>query len=323
MAGHPGPSPSAEIGIDEIEIGELLQTIKRGWKLIVLCVAGCLLLGLFYLHVATYRYAITMQVTPASGGSTMGMSGKLGSLAEMAGVNLPTNPGQLSFDLYIEGLTSRQAATLLSKDKALMQHIFASEWNPDLERWVEPTGVVPSLKKLVRTIIGAPSLKWSPPDAGRLQLYLGKTIDIAKDKESPIVVISLLNSDPVMGSQLMKQLHEEVDSYLRERMVVRASTYVAYLQDKIARTNVQEYRIALANALAEQEKMKMMASSSLPFAAEPFGDPEATIKPVSPNAVLVLAIALFAGFGVGILLAFIIGYRNQVSSVDVDENGVA
>lgn len=294
-----------DIGIDEIELGELVQAIRRNGRLIAACVMMALVAALLYLHTAAYQHSITLQVTPANGNSGNRVSGQLGGLASLAGVSLPTNPAQASFDLYLEGLTSRQAAEALAKNPEIMQHIFVQEWDAERERWIAPHGLLPAMKHMIQSIIGPPPQRWSPPNSARFQLFLSKNVKILRNKESPIVTVSILSADPQFGIKLLKALHTAVDGLLRRRALERASVYVQYLRGQLQLVNVAEYRMALTEALAEQEKMRMMASSTLPFAAEPFGDPVASVKPVSPNPVFVLGIALFAGFAVGALIALI------------------
>ena len=50
-----------------------------------------------------------------------------------------------------------------------------------------------------------------------------------------------------------------------------------------------------------------MASSDLPFAADPFGPPSTTDKPSSPNVILVLAVSVGLGLLLGLLLVLVRG----------------
>lgn len=300
MAEQMGQAPG--IATDEIDLSKLLGSIRRGWLLIAVCVVVSSVMGLIYLHSATYRYSVALQVTPTSGGGQSSGLGKLGGLANVAGISLPSNQNEILFDLYLQGLTSHAVAYTLASEPEIMRKAFKSEWSEKEQRWVQPRGFMESAKNVVWAILGVPSREWSPPDAVRLQRYLAKHIRIEKDKESPIVTIALVAADPKFGELLLKAAHEEADTMLRERSMVRASIYIDHLSRQLAKVDVADYRQALLEVLAEQEKTRMMASSSLPFVAEPFNEPKASREPVSPNPVLTMVLALMGGTVIGLVV---------------------
>lgn len=289
---------------DEIDLGDLLRSIRQNWLVILACTALSIILALVYLHVATYHYAVTLQVTPASGsGERSSLTSKLGSLASVAGVSLPMNQSEEPFELYLNGLTSRVVAEKLTRNDEIMRRVFASEWDESQQRWIEPSGFATTLKNTIQRVVGVPKPKWSPPDAARLHQYLAKNIDIAKSKENSIVEISFLTPDPDFGIVLINAISSEMDLMLRNRAALRSSAYIEHLQQQLQNVNVADYRAALLAVLAEQEKVRMLASSKLPFAAEPFGEPVPSRNPVSPNPILILALALMGGVSIGVILS--------------------
>jgi len=64
-----------------------------------------------------------------------------------------------------------------------------------------------------------------------------------------------------------------------------------------------EHRVALAAALSEQEKTRMLAQSSAPFAAEPPSTASTLLRPTSPRPLVFLIVAVVLEFGLGILAA--------------------
>jgi hypothetical protein len=59
----------------------------------------------------------------------------------------------------------------------------------------------------------------------------------------------------------------------------------------------------LVETASEQEKLRMAASSSLPFVAEPFGGPVIEPKPISPNVPQGWCIGAILGAILGALFA--------------------
>jgi hypothetical protein len=291
------PSRGGELDFDELRLAWRTQ-----WRLMCACALATLLLSLVYLHFATYRYSITLQVTAATGHGG-GLPKGLGGLASLAGLALPNPEDDIPFELYIHGLTSRQTADLLAQDGEFMHAMFAEQWNEALGRWVEPRGIVPTLRHLFHTVLGGPQPAWGPPDGAALHKRLVKEIRVDRKKANPVVSLSISSRDPAVGRMLLWKLHQQSDGILRERTLKRTSEYITYLQDKLRSVDVTEYRQALTDILTEQEKTRMVASSTLPFAAEPFGRPTSLATPTEPNQLLVIAGGILAGLALGTLLA--------------------
>ena len=272
--------------------------------MIAISVSIGVLVAAIYLHMATYQHTVSLRVTPA-GNSRPSLPGGLGGLASLAGVNLPSDSSQTSFELYLQGYYSREAADRLARDQKLMQAIFPREWSVSRQEWMEPKGIVRTIAQPIKSLLGIPARRWSPPAGARLQEFLDKNVNTSRNRDSDIVVISIDMEDPQLGSRLLWQLHKTIDEALRLRTLDRSSEYIDYLSNKLRTVTVDEYRQALVQTMAEQEKMRMMASSNLPFAAEPFGAPSASILPTKPNPPLVLLIGFLLGTLIGCVVAFV------------------
>lgn len=300
-------------GTDEtsLQIGDLASIFWRQRWIIVASVLIGILLAVIYLHAATYQHTISLKVTPA-GNSRPSLPGGLGGLASLAGVNLPSDSSQTSFELYLQGYYSREVADKLARDQNLMTGIFPKEWDSAGQEWEEPRSIVRTVTQPIKGLLGIPVRAWSPPTGARLQEFLDKNINVNRSRDSDIVTVSIDMEDPQLGSRLLFKLHKTIDEVLRQRSLNRSAEYIDYLSRKIRTVTVDEYRQALVQSLAEQEKMRMMASSSLSFSAEPFGTPSASILPTKPNPPLVLLVGFLIGSLIGCAIAFFRDNRNHL-----------
>jgi uncharacterized protein involved in exopolysaccharide biosynthesis len=255
-------------------------------------------LSVVYLNVATYYYTASMNVTPAQSSSNVSKLGGLAGIASIAGLSLPQDSSAMSFILYTEGLRSRVAADALARDPLIMQTVFKNEWSAQQNRFVEPHGLLTPVIGFVKTVLGIPAYPWKTPDATRLQAYLQSKITIIQNPKSPVVTVLYRHESPNFAEYLLTRLNGVVDAELRNRSLDRSSQSIAYLTQQLARVTLLEHREAVANALIEQEKQRMFASSSLPFAAEPFGGIVVSLRPTSPQPIVVLIAA-----GIGGILA--------------------
>ena len=96
------------------------------------------------------------------------------------------------------------------------------------------------------------------------------------------------------------------DAMLRERAIKRTTDYIAYLSSTLAKVTVAEHRMALVQALSEQEKAAMVAKSGAPFAAEVLEEPWAGSYPSVPQVFQTLTRWAFIGTLVGCLLALLL-----------------
>ena len=294
--------------LSELEINDVLRIVWARRLLVIGFCAVALVLALLYLRIANYQYTARLDVTPveSSGGSGLASQlGNLGGLAALAGINLPTAPGSGSFDLYIESLKSRAVADELATRPEVMHTIFSREWDPTSQSWRPPKGILSAVKRSLLSILNARGFEWKPPDGGRLQEYLDNKLLVAQSSKKRMVTISFSHRDPAFASRFLAILHQTVDNRVRQRTLQRANESIAYLEQKLPTISNVEHQKAIAQALSDQEKLRMMASSTAPFAAEPFGEPRSSAETTEPKPATVGVLAIFfglvAGCGVALL----------------------
>lgn len=292
-------SPDSADPNDERHVAmlELLAVVWRGRRVLICVVAAALLVGALYLRFATYTYTATLSVIPveAAGGSGLSSQiGSLGGLASLAGVSLPVGAGNSSFQLYVESMQSRAVADELARDEHLMSVVFAREWDSGSRTWRPPSGLR-TVKDFLLGLVGADGFRWHAPDGARLQEYLDDHLSVVQNAKKQVVTVTFSHRNPAFAARFLATLHSVVDDRVRQRTLARTSESIAYLTAKLATVTNIEHQKAIAQALSEQEKLRMMASSSAPFAAEPFGEPRSSYQPTHPQPMLVLVLSAVIG----------------------------
>jgi hypothetical protein len=300
---------SAEAGKDWL-IGALATLRQRLW-LVAIFGAAALLVAVVYLRTTTYSYTASMKVAAAPTTAREGGSlGALNSLASLTGITieaLPVTP----FRLYVEGINSREVANRLAADPALMHAVFADEWDATANQWRDPGSFGTRLSQGLQSLAGAPVRQWSPPDAVRLQQWIGEHVSIDQTPKTPIVTISVQTPDRALGITLLGRLHGAVDSWLRERTLARTAANIRYLTQKLSVTALADHRLALIATLNEQEQRLMLARNPAAYASERFGPVTATPQPTAPRQLPVLVAALMLGLGAGVVAALVLPRRGQ------------
>jgi hypothetical protein len=287
---------------------ELLTVMFKGWKLILLGVFIGVLWASNDLNSTGYYYDVQMQVTPAQRNGDSGISAG-GGLAGLANLALPSLQSGSDFRLYIDTLKSRNIADELAKDPAIMRTIFAGEWNNATQSWQEPivTGKTYKIKQYLERVFGFPSVPWHQPDGESLLGSINYFVTVQEDPRRPYIAKIVMNyPDRQFAIQFLTELHQAADNELRQRAIQRTTEYIAYLSDMLSKVTVVEHRIALAQALSEQEKSAMIAKSGSAFAAELFERPWASSYPSYPKPVQTLMKDAFFGALIGGILALLL-----------------
>lgn len=292
-----------------IDLFALMKGIWQRRVLIAASFAGFVVLAIIYLHGATYVYTAQLLVTPTQTSLSRNLGGGLGALsglASLSGIDMNLGGGAPDFQLYIESLHSHDVASRLLNDKDLMKVVFRGEIDPSTGKWVQPPNRFVAIKNIIKRVLGIPIYPWQPPDATSLQEYLKAAIRIRQDPKTPVVIVETRHVDPQFAIRFLQAVNKTADARLRENALSRADQYIAYLTDQLSKVSVTEHRLALANALSEQEKTRMMSNSTTPFAAEPFGQPFVSRRPTQPTPVLLLLSSGVAGIFVGTLIALLL-----------------
>ena len=90
---------------------------------------------------------------------------------------------------------------------------------------------------------------------------------------------------------------------LRQHDLRHASVDIDYLSRQLEKTRVEDVRTALATNLADQEKLRMLASSPLPYVSDILGEPIISSLPTSPKPIPVLMAGIVVGYLIGLAMA--------------------
>lgn len=293
---------SIEQGETDISIRDLLVRLRKQWRWIAACVAAAFILGVVYLNVATYKYTVTLNVTPVQD-QAPSLSNQFGDIASLIGINLPFDSEDSLFQLYRTAVRSQVAARAVMENPELLRRLFEEEWSDADEQWKEPVGLKSVLRSVASTVLGEQTFAWTPPSLGRVTEFLQSEVRITEDRDSPMLSISMDHADPELASEILLTMHNAADEMLRERILDRTSVYIDYLTRKLDSTIVAEYRQALADTLSSQEKLRMFASADTRFVADVFDQVVVSERPTVPNPLFVVAFSVVFGLFVGVALA--------------------
>lgn len=282
-----------DVASDEIDlVGWGIRLWRRKW-LGLLIIAAFVGMAVAYLHTAQYSYTAKLLVSPADqSGSKSG--GDLASLGSLVGVNI-SGQASSAFAMYADAVISYPVAERLSLDPRIMHSVFRDQWDERLRTWREPRSALGDLVSSTKAMLGVRQRPWHPPDANDLKLFMESHVSVVEEKRKLATTLVYSDSAPRFAAYFLTQINTTADSFLREKALARASSYVTYLERRLSQIQVAEYRESMAQVLGNYEKTRMMASSDASYAAEPFGGAWVSPIPTRPRPLIILVLSALAG----------------------------
>jgi uncharacterized protein involved in exopolysaccharide biosynthesis len=237
-------TPSPSNSEDEIDLRDIILPLWKARKQILTTAIIFAIIGgiIGFLTPATYTASSTfLPQTSQPGG---GLSGSLGGLASLAGINLSTGAavgGEIPPSMY---------ATVLASEPFRKRILDATIWvNGDSTTYrdyllYQPKSVVGTLMEytigLPGKIIGSKSEASALPGSGELEALsddenelhkaLAGKISIANDKKEGVVSMTVVEGDPMIAAQVAKVTEELLQDWIIEHKIKNAKAQYEFIE---------------------------------------------------------------------------------------------
>lgn len=288
-----------------VSIAPMLRSISKGVWLVVLCTTLGIILALVAARQMTHVYVATMVVRPAEDTLVDSGSQREGSaFLDLAGIN--TGP-EKNEGLFLHLLTDPLLIEWLDRESEFIKFLYRDMWDETQQRWRNPTGLLPLVKRVVRHLAGMPVI-WSP-EPGMAANEIGDALSIERNKDNGVYIISLHDPSPKRAEIILQRLFDGAEAILRSKAKEKSEARLQYLRAKLSETNVIEHQRVLQGLLAQEERKMMLINLNEGVAVELLSPPRASALPNKPKLTLMLVLGIVFGLGVGTLLA-LWKYRN-------------
>lgn len=269
----------------------LLAIWRFAWRNVatISIVAAAFSIGAVVLAFAlTPKYRSEVVIAPANSSSGLGdIGGQIGGLASLAGINI--GGGGKKSDEALEFLRSRAFTAGFIQRHGLMPVLFAKKWDSSRNQWRDPDD--------------------APTIAEGIAKFSNKIREIAEDKRTGIVTVSIIWSDRVAAAEWANALIAEADKALRDRAIAEQDRSIMYLRSESAQTSTVEIGNAISKVMETEMKNAMIAKTRDAYAFKVI-DPAMVRDPKdrdSPNKPLIVAL----GCGLGILVGALVAAARQ------------
>jgi uncharacterized protein involved in exopolysaccharide biosynthesis len=241
-------TPSQSNSEDEIDLKDIILPIWKSRKQILLIATICGILGgiVGFLTPATYTASSTfLPQTSQAGGE---LSGSLGGLASLAGINLSTGAGgggEIPPSMYATVLASEpfqkrilDAKIWVNGDSLTYRNYLENQPKSAISTLQEYTIGLPGKlihlltskeeeKKIKSEVQGLQPL--SNKEYGLLGAVSGK-VSLVNDKKEGIITISVVESDPIIAAKVTKITEEVLQDWISEHKMKNAKAQYDFIE---------------------------------------------------------------------------------------------
>jgi uncharacterized protein involved in exopolysaccharide biosynthesis len=284
---------------------ELVLLLLSNWLVILIMIIISSSLALTYAVTAPDVYRSNTLVSPTSVDSSKlsGLSGSLGGLASLAGVSLGSG-GTNKTLIGIEVMQSRAFILSFIKKYGLEDEILASAyWDKESRKLVLDANIYDETisqwySKKTGEKIDYPSLDF-------LYEQFLKMLDVSRNVETGLVLISFEHHSPLVARNILKRLVSELNQTIKVRDIEQADQSIIYLREQLKSNQISELRTGIFDLIQSQIETKMLANSRLEYLFSYIDPPFIPETKVKPMRAVICILGSFLGALLGILFVLI------------------
>ncbi|MGO4891646.1 Wzz/FepE/Etk N-terminal domain-containing protein [Flavobacterium sp. W21_SRS_FM6] len=291
---------------DEIDFRKLWNVIWSGKWIIIGVTAIFTIASIFYALSLPNIYKSEALLAPANSeqqGGLGALASQFGGLASLAGVNLGGAKADKT-DMAIEILKSREFfSQFVDRHNILPDLMAVKEWDRINNSVIYDTEIyLPKSDEWVRQVKPPRQIKPSMQEAIETFKNL---LNLAKDKETSMVNISIQHYSPYIAKQWVDWLIRDINLNMKSRDKQEAEKSIAYLQSQIEKTTITEHKTLLYQLIEEQTKTLMFAEVRDEYVFKTIDSALVPELKAKPKRALIVVLGVLLGGMVAVMIVLI------------------
>ncbi len=235
---------------DEIDLRELFNVLWKGKWIIIVVTFLFAVAGVFYAKSLPNIYKSQALLMPTQQ-SNNGLSGKVGGLASLAGLNLGAKNSVDKTELALKILESHDFLSALIQKNDLLVLLMASV------NWDKSNNIIITNKQSYDQA----TQQWlvQKPSIQKAVEVLQSKIEIDHDKSSGFISITVEHYSPVVAKNWVNLLIKNINSEMKIRDLDQAKKSIKYLTNQVELTALSNLQSILYNLIEDQFKTVMFA----------------------------------------------------------------
>lgn len=291
---------------DEIAIKELFTILWRGKLTIFLFIIVFAILSVVYALSLKNIYKSEVLIAPVGqqqgGGS---ISGQLGGLAALAGVNIGGSNSVDKTTLALETLKSRSFVSKFIERRDLAINLMAAnDWDSVTNKLVIDPEVYNIETNLWVREVSFP--KKQIPSSQEVFGVFSDLFNVTKDIKSGMVTLSFKHYSPYFAKEILDWIVVDINEEMKIKDIQESERSISYLEAQLSKTNISEVKSTLSSLIEEQTKTLMLANTRTEYMFKVVDHAVVPENRFEPKRSLIVALAIVLGgiFGVLAVLLF-------------------
>jgi hypothetical protein len=281
-------------------LAEVGASIRRAYKVPLVCAAVFFVLCAIYIWIATPMYEASVSITARAKADTTSLGGAASSLGLGLLGRLAPAGTMTDYEKLTAIIMTGDGAGRLMNDNALMRRLFPDSWDSKTHTWREPHGAVAHIRNAINRIFGLPG--WKQPGVEPVLGLLNARLRLIANDTARSHTLLMRDPDPQVAAETLSFLLKSADDVLKERERKTTLENIAFLRDKIEHETVIDVRTSLSRRLSDEFVNEAILAGSAPYSYDVLKGLTVSSRPVAPRPVQWLAISVIAGTVLGCLL---------------------
>jgi uncharacterized protein involved in exopolysaccharide biosynthesis len=301
----PEPPETRYHANNEIDLRQLFTTLWQGKWIIVATTILFAVAGVFYALSKPNIYQASVLLAPAQNeGNSSGISGQLGGLASLAGINLGGGGGSNKTIMAKEVLQSRVFLTEFIHRHNLSVPLMATEaWNMKSQSWVIDPEIYSLETGEWRQDDEGESLK--PTEWDMVKKFKNRHLSLSENKETGMVNLKLKSLSPLVAKEWANLLVRDINEHMRRQDVKDAEARIAYLEEKLNETNIAGMQQVFYQLIESETRTVMLANAQNEYVLKTIDPAVVPQEKSEPKRALICAVITLLGGMLGVLIVFI------------------
>lgn len=286
-----GDSHEARKAVEEIDLIEVLLPIWRNKYYVLIITFAFMILSIFYALSLPNIYRSEAVLVPSEQKGS-GLSGQLGGLAALAGVNVGGASGSDKTSLALEILKSRYFISRFIDKHDLYADLMA------VKSWEKKTNAI----YYNSAVYDSNTSKWiggdgnSRPSIQKAYEEFNRVFSVSVEPANNVYKISINHLSPFVSQHWVNLLIKDINEEMRSRDIADSEKSIAYLEKRITETNVSDLKVSLYSLIEEQTKTLMLANVRDEYVFKVIDPAIAPEKRFSPSRSIIVILSSFVGF---------------------------
>lgn len=287
---------------DEIDLREIVATLWQGKWIIVLFTIVFAAAGVFYALSKPNIYESSVLLAPAQDEATSGVSGQLGGLASLAGINLGSG-GSSQTVVAKEVLQSRAFLSDFIHRHNLTVPLMAIEgWDIENETWV-----------INREVYNSEAGEWLTNDEGEsleptnwdmVKQFKENHLRLFTNEDIGMVTLGIKSQSPPVAKEWAQKLVHDINEYMRAQDVQEAEARIAYLEQKLRETNIAGMQQVFYQLIESETRTVMLANAQSEYIFKTVDPAVVPQEKSEPQRAIIAIVATVLGGMLGVFAVF-------------------